>query len=256
MIYDFVFVVLVYRNVTDLEDFFKCFQLDNSKVIVVNSFYDIKSERQFKCVAQKNSADFISIPNKGYGYGNNRGCEFALRNYRFKYLVISNADIMIQRLSCDLINEKCVTAPKIRTLRGKLQNPFMPFYFSLFDKLKYYLFMKEKKQMIFCCCILSRFLRELYLLFFRSGKIYAAHGAFVILPFDVVNELYPIYNEEMFLFVEEEHLAQMARKKNIDIIYNSQIEVIHKEDGSVSDINNHFEITRDSYMKFFKYWYK
>ena len=95
MEYDFVFVVLVYRNTKDLEDFFCSLKVPYSKVVVVNSFFDDKTEQEFQSIAQRNRADFISVPNKGYGFGNNTGCRYALENYKFKYLVISNADIEI-----------------------------------------------------------------------------------------------------------------------------------------------------------------
>ena len=39
-VYDFVFVVLVYRNTADLHDFFAALKVANSKVVVVNSYYD------------------------------------------------------------------------------------------------------------------------------------------------------------------------------------------------------------------------
>ena len=92
MTYDFIFVVLVYRNTSDLIDFFASLKLERTKVIVVNSFYDEESEKQFKQISEINHADFLSVPNKGYGAGNNRGVEYALKHYDFKYLVISNAD--------------------------------------------------------------------------------------------------------------------------------------------------------------------
>ena len=88
MIYDFIFVVLVYRNTSDLVDFFASLKLERTRVIVVNSFYDEESELQFKQIAESNHAEFLSVPNKGYGAGNNRGVEYALKHYDFKYLVI------------------------------------------------------------------------------------------------------------------------------------------------------------------------
>ena len=63
MKYDFVFVVLVYRNTRDLKDFFSSLLLSAVKVIVVNSFYDEESECEFKNIAEANNADFLSVPN-------------------------------------------------------------------------------------------------------------------------------------------------------------------------------------------------
>lgn len=121
MKFDIVFVVLVYRNIRDLRDFFNSNEIPDSKTIVVNSFYDDESECEFKEIAESNQADFLSVPNKGYGAGNNRGIDYALSNYDFNYLIVSNADITISRFRKDLIDKfpNAVLAPKILTLNNK-----------------------------------------------------------------------------------------------------------------------------------------
>ena len=157
MKYDFVFVVLVYRNTQDLKDFFSSLLLSAVKVIVVNSFYDKESESDFKKIAEANNADFLSVPNKGYGAGNNRGVDYALAHYDFKYLVISNADICIEKMDlsafCGL--KKGIYAPSIHTLSGKQQNPHMPFHISLIDSIKYKCFMKNDWKTIMFFCALN-----------------------------------------------------------------------------------------------------
>lgn len=67
--YRVVFVVLVYRNTQDLRDFFKYIDIKDSHTIVVNSYYDEQTVIEFKKIALKAEADFISVPNKGYGAG-------------------------------------------------------------------------------------------------------------------------------------------------------------------------------------------
>ena len=37
----YVFVVLVYKNINVVKDFFKYFNIPDSKVILVNAFYDM-----------------------------------------------------------------------------------------------------------------------------------------------------------------------------------------------------------------------
>ena len=71
-IFDFVFVVLVYRNTQDLKDFFSSLNIPNSKVVVVNSFYNDETKSEFEQIAIDNGADFLNVENKGYGYGNKR----------------------------------------------------------------------------------------------------------------------------------------------------------------------------------------
>lgn len=121
--YDFVFVVLVYRNTNDLKDFFYHFCIENSKVIVVNSYYDDDSEKEFNQIADRYSADFISVPNKGYGAGNNVGVKWAIDHYQFDNIVISNADIIIEKMSASDIDPRYINAPDIKNKKGKQQNP-------------------------------------------------------------------------------------------------------------------------------------
>ena len=63
--YHFVIVVLVYRNIEVLRDFFVSLKLSDCRVIVVNSFFDNESLKECRDVALANNADFIPIENKG-----------------------------------------------------------------------------------------------------------------------------------------------------------------------------------------------
>lgn len=261
MVYDFVFVVLVYRNTRDLKEFFCNLTLPNAKVVVVNSFFDDMSERAFKDIANDNGADFISVPNKGYGAGNNRGCEYAINHYKFRYLIISNADIEVKKM--DIMNlepfSNGIVAPKTLTLAGKNQNPFMVRQHPCFDKIKNWAYRNSFHKVTFLFSIISRLEREIFLKIlypiFHNNRIYAAHGAFVIIPYKILLGLCPIYNEKMFLFVEEEHLGKLAKKNNIPIFYNPKIIISHKEDGSTGALDNSYKYVRDSFQIFYKYWY-
>lgn len=259
MVYDFLFVVLVYRNTDDLKDFLLSNELPNTKTIVVNSYYDDESEESFRKIAQDNGADFISIPNKGYGAGNNAGVDYALKKYDFKYLVISNADIMIEKLQMsDLKRHKdSIIAPKILNFSNKNQNPSLPFKPSIFvERIRYWIYSGNHNKMIWFYFAYSRLMKLVY--YYISGlrkKIFSAHGAFVIFPSSVVRLLYPIYNEEMFLFNEEEHLGRLALSKGIRTYYVPEIIVRHKEDGSMNLANiNEFEKLKQSYIVYYNYW--
>ena len=120
--FDFVYVVLTYRNTKDLSSFFINNTITDSKVIVVNSFYDKSTEVEFQRISNKNLADFINVENLGYGNGNNKGVEFAINNYEFKFLIISNPDVAIIKMDKKyLLNspKNIIYAPKIFTLKKK-----------------------------------------------------------------------------------------------------------------------------------------
>lgn len=262
MNFDFIFVVLVYRNINDLKEFFLHYSVKNSKVIVVNSFYDEESETAIKNIAFYNKADFISVPNKGYGFGNNRGCEYALKKYNFKYLVISNADIEIQKLQIQMLDgcDGKIVAPRLINKVGRNQNPSNPYSSS---KLHLFLmktaFLYNLRRMFVLFSIESR-LKKIYFqityAFTKKNKIFAPHGAFTIFSSSALKKLFPVYDENIFLFCEEPHLGNLAMKNNIPIVYKPQIEIYHKEDGSmrIASINT-FEKTKESFLKFYQRWY-
>lgn len=107
-----------------------------------------------------------------------------------------------------------IYAPSIHTLSGKQQNPHMPFHISLIDSIKYKCFMKNDWKSIMFFCALNKIFRIFFLSFFRyivGNRIYSAHGAFVVLPKQIIEKLVPLYDENVFLFTEEENLAMNAR---------------------------------------------
>jgi len=258
---DFISIVLVYRNTDDLKEFFANYALPNSKVVVVNSFYDDESELVFSKIAEDNNADFISVPNKGYGAGNNKGVEYALKNYDFKYLIVSNADIIIKDLNLSRVQQygDMIIAPEIRNANGKRQNPSVPFTPSRMKEHMHYWIVKGKHyKIIWFLFIWSRLNKIFYYVICKWKKtIFSAHGAFVIFPKEVLTRLVPLYNERMFLFNEEEHLGRLAASKGIKTCYAEDIKIYHKEDGSMKVANvNQMEQIGKSYLVYYDRWIK
>lgn len=241
--YKYIFVVLVYKNTDVLEDFFNSLTLTDSKVIVVNSFYDEQSEKKCKEVALNNSADYISVPNKGYGYGNNVGTQFVMEHYDYDFLVISNSDIVIKKIDTleKYRGESIIIAPKTTIKTGKHQNPDTPWELKfIYPMLSYAL--NHKNSLVYTLChIFTRLNREIFKLYSRIMKkekyqIFSAHGSFFIVPKPAVDALYPFFDNEMFLYNEEWYLALKARKHNIPVYYIPDIEVLHLEGASSSSI--------------------
>lgn len=257
--FDYIFIVLVYRNVSDLRSFFEKFKVQNSKVIVVNSYFDHVSDLEFKKISDKNDADYIRIENKGYGYGNNRGVQYALEKYCFRYLVISNADIEIVKFDIDLLGlDNCIIAPKIITLTGKNQNPYIPYKIYGALSFEYFACIHNLQFLLYFYYALNKLARVLFRLLnysFGVEEIYASHGSFMIVPFDVAKRLYPFYNEKMFLFAEEGHFAMLLRRNGVKTRYNPNIIILHKEDGSVKSLNQRlYDIKRQSIIEMYRYW--
>lgn len=264
MEYTCVFIVLTYKNTRDIETYLENFNVENSKIIIVNSFYDAFTAAAIKETALRYHCDFIDVENKGYGYGNNIGIRHAIDNYSFDYLIISNPDIEIKKFNLSFLNNNVdsIFAPKIITKDGRRQNPF--YYNNLFiiTALEYIFVKSNADVLLLIPYAINKVYREARLMLHKIFKlskerIYASHGSFLIIGKNALMRMFPIYNENMFLYIEEKHLAKLARSKGIVSYYVPNIEVLHKEDGSSDEISNANlrKIGNDSYREYFKYWH-
>jgi GT2 family glycosyltransferase len=259
-----IFVVLVYGNYKDLLNFNKSISLNNEDyhLVVVDSYKDDKTRNEGRNVCRILGASFLPIENRGYSYGNNQGVKYAQNNFDFDYLIISNPDIIIKRLEFEQIPLNSIMGPRILNKRGSDKNPHyykkssVDFYF-----LKKYAF-SEKKTFWFFSYLLGHKIKKICYDFFynnldkdRNICVYALHGSFLAMRKRTVDYLAPLFNEKMFLYSEENHLAELADKKNIAMIYNKDWIVSHSEDGS-GNFGNKFtqKHTIESLRVFFRTW--
>lgn len=241
-----VFVVLIYRNFRDLKNFLISVnnKVDDYIVVVVNAHYDDETDDQVHNIVDEDSnAVLIDAPNNGYSYGNNRGIEYSVNNYKFKYLIISNPDIEIKKFNLPKENLQAVIyGPVIKTLSGKDQNPFRPFVTRFGERFQYQVNKQGNYKFLVLRKGANKIFRELFLARFRrervdQKKVYSLHGSFVVFTYDAILKLGKVYYEKMFLFGEEELLAYRCKKHDIPMIMTKDVEVLHKEDGSMKLAN-------------------
>ena len=239
---DIVFVCLVYRLCDDIDDFVASVNkiTTNYKIILVNSYFNDESLVSIQNKAIKYDCDFISILNKGYGYGNNIGIKYAYDNFDFKYIIISNIDIVINKLNIKELDSlgSCVIGPFIKNLKGKNQNPYWPIRNLSSEGLIYYGLKNEKKWALLLSQGINRVIREIFLLYSRivlrrSFRVYALHGCFLIFPKAIIEEIGTmIFDEKMFLFYEEAYLANKLNLLSISRVLTKAVSITHSEDGS------------------------
>lgn len=238
--FKYVVVLLVYQNVADLIECIESIQrkIRFCKIIVVNAFYDEESYNLIKKAAKENNCDFINVENKGYSYGNNSGIQFAKEHYIFEYVIISNPDIIVKKFDDSHISGFDAIAPKIITASGKHQNPMIVRENRIAEYFIYWGFKKKKKLLLFAGIGINKVIRTCYqwimpLMNKNSYPIYAAHGSFVILSKKVLDKLKSVYDEMQFMFAEESVLAHKMKSNGLCTFYTNEIEVLHKEDGSI-----------------------
>ena len=261
--YNIVFVVLVYKNTDVLRDFFENLDFPQSKVIVVNSYYDNKSSLECKSVAKQYDADFIECENRGYGYGNNIGVSYAISRYSFKFLVISNSDVIIKDFKgLENINiDKAIMSPETKMLTGKRQNPDTPWKLPLLFEVTSIALRYDMSWLYTLTHIYTRLAREIFLVMNRITnkrvtKIFSPHGSFFIVTSSAIKELHPLFDDRMFLYNEEWYLAMKARLLSIPVYYCPFLKILHLE-GASSDTNKDafLKYNKQSYTIFYK-WLK
>lgn len=253
--YELVFVVLVYKNVEVLQQFFASLVLPYSyRVIVVNSFCNQETEEACRTLSLGYDADFISVPNKGYGAGNNIGSRYAMEHYQYRFLVLSNSDIIIRDIN--FLNQmddlKAVYAADVRMENGHRQNPHLPFRIGLYLNLLDLSYRWKSNVLMNVAFAFNRMLRELVVAWTKvnGGKkvrIFSAHGSFIILTYQAVSELSPIFHEDMFLYNEELYLAHRCKLLQIPVYYVPTLKVIHLEGASSTIQSNAWKNHEDSY---------
>jgi GT2 family glycosyltransferase len=210
-----------------------------SKAVVVNSFYDEATRASFEKLCTEKGCDFINVENKGYGTGNNVGIAHAVAHYGFKYLVVCNPDIIIWRMGSELLERKpspCIYGPEIMTMTGKRQNPCSVIYGPLRERLMRRFAAHPGNSFPFYLAIaINKFERIIFNLFFSRStrRVYSLHGSFLIFSAEALSLMGQPFDQRMFLFREEDHIARLSKKLGIEMIYFPKISVMHKEDGSV-----------------------
>lgn len=250
-----VFCVLVYKNNDDLQDFIKSVYKQcgcDFRIIVVNSYFDDSTMKRIENVATEYKCDFLNVNNNGYGAGNNKGIEYAFYKYDFSFLVVCNPDTIIRRFDISDIDDfkgsAKILAPNIVCASGKKQNPAIVKYNRSALNLIYFGYKNNKKLALYRGLAINK-IRRLFFLAKKNNNrkiIFQAHGSFVIFTKGALEKLVPVYDENIFLFCEEMDLAFKAKSNGIDTIYVPDIDIYHKEDGSMklSNLNLYNEIKK------------
>lgn len=253
--YELVFVVLVYRNIDVLRQFFSTLTLScGYRVIVVNSFFNQETEDACRALSDEYDADFISVPNRGFGAGNNRGCSYVMDHYRYRFLILSNSDVIIRDISClmQMEEQMAVYAADIRMENGHRQNPHLPFKVGLYLKLLDLSYKWKSNVLMNVAFAFNRVLRELVLAWTKMNggriiRIFSAHGSFIVMTYQASQVLNPIFHEGMFLYNEELYLAHRCRMLRIPVYYVPRLKIIHMEGASSTKQSNAWKNHEESY---------
>lgn len=254
--HDIGFVILNYNSFDDTKRLLNqliAFKIDNLKIVVVdnNSSKDGIEEIITEFSPIRNIHFIKNTDNSGYGAGNNIGIEY-LSQKGLRYIIISNPDVRIS--SADTIKsildsilqyKAAVVAPQIYNLNSELLNHNQRSRPSSKEIRKFRLKHQYYTRYIYYFLLII-------LIIIKGGnwkrvpkkikhdknislsEVYRVHGSFFMLDLNyfIKNNLYPIFDKNIFLFYEEYVIAEKVRKYNGKILVLDAISIIHEEDSS------------------------
>ena len=245
---DYKTTIQLLNNIKEFQSLDKIAVVDNNSTD--NSFNEIK-----KYIKKNKKDKFIDIiknfENKGYGSGINYGAKYLKKTIGDCYIVVSNADIIIysdediSKLISTFDSDTAVVAPIIKEHTGvsrgwKVPTPFQD---SLLNIIYIHKYLKPK---------LLFYKNEYYSE--KNIQVDAVSGCFFIINSKYLEQI-NYFDENIFLYYEENTLAQKLKKINKKTMINTQVEVFHNHSVTIDkNINKlkKYKILKKSQMYFQK----
>jgi len=220
-------IVIVDNKSTKLNEFEKLNGIKNDKIVILQT--------------EKNG---------GYSYGNNFGVKYLEKeNEKYDYLIISNSDIQVDEKAIDecinvFENQKDVgvVAPRmfnsnnipIRRSCWKIRTFWLDIIHS--TRVLELLFYRKLRQ--------GEYSKEDFVN--PKLEVEAISGAFFMIRYDIFKEI-GMFDENIFLFYEEDILAKKLKKKNYKTISLNNEKFIHYESHTIGKTFNYYEKMKQLY---------
>lgn len=246
-------IVLNYNTEEDTKKYvnqIKDFEILNKIVVVDNKSI---TENAFKKLLElkNDKIDVIqSDKNGGYSYGNNYALKYLEKdNENYDYIIISNPDININeeaiRECINKLEERkdvAVVAPRmfdkdnkpIRRSSWKIRTPKLDMIHS--TRLLEILFYKKLRK--------GEYSVEEY----KNSEleVEAISGAFFVIRYDVFKQI-NYFDEEVFLFYEEDILSSKIKKLGYKILSLNDIKFIHYESKTINKTHSYYKRVKQLY---------
>ena len=235
-----------YKTTIRLLDNIRDYKCINEIVVVDNNSSD-SSYKHLKDYKLNNLTIIKSDENKGYSSALNIGAKYLIEKYKELNLIISNSDIIIdgendlKELIKTLSNTNVVVAPNIiqdNTLSRGWHIPTTRD--DIFLNIVKYHETYYNKHMLYKD---DYYLKDI-------SKVEAVSGCFFLITSKHLEEI-NYFDENVFLYYEENILGFKTRKLKKNIVINNNIDVVHDHaksiDKSINRINKYKILKRSQY---------
>ena len=246
-------IVLNYNTEEDTKKYvnqIKDFEILN-KIVVVDNKSTTENAFEKLLELKNDKIDVIqSDKNGGYSYGNNYALKYLEKdNENYDYIIISNPDININeeaiRKCINKLEERkdvAIVAPRmfdkdnkpIRRSSWKIRTPKLDMIHS--TRLLEILFYKKLRK--------GEYSVEEY----KNSEleVEAISGAFFVIRYDVFKQI-NYFDEEVFLFYEEDILSSKIKKLGYKILSLNDIKFIHYESKTINKTHSYYKRIKQLY---------
>jgi len=247
-----VFIIVNYRDVNTtlrLINNIKDYKIIDEIIVVDNASKD-NSVKKLNSLNIKKLTVLESEENKGYSAGLNIGCRYAINKYKKCNLIISNSDIIIdsendlKELINTLSDNYVIVAPNILENNKLSRGWHIP---SPMDDIKQNLLITGSRY-------LDKKLRysESYYSK-RLTKVDTVSGCFFLITSTHLENI-DYFDENVFLYYEENIFGIKTRKLKKSIVINNEVDVVH--DHSVTINKNLKRIKKYNILKKSQYYFE
>lgn len=250
-------VAAIIVNYNDVEDTIRFvneitnYNIINRIVVVDNMSTTIGAFEKLKQLASSKVKVLQADKNGGYDYGNNFGIKYLQQqNEEYDYMIISNPDIEVEEkaiIHCLKVLEEnskiAVCAPRMFNREEK------PIRRSSWKIRTFGLDVIHS----------TRLLEVLFYKVLRNGeyseeeykkevlKVEAIAGAFFIIRYKVLKDI-GLFDDKVFLFYEEDILAQKIKEKGLDVVSLNSEKFIHYESQTIGRTLTYYKKMKQLYI--------
>lgn len=225
-------VTCIILNYNDAEttlgllDYIKDFDSIDQILIVDNCSID-NSLRKLQSHASKKISVIETPKNGGYGYGNNYGMRYAIKNFGSDYLIIANPDVFFENEAIEKFKDFLDYHNEYAIVTGCQQG----------KKSHGWKEVNVVGDLLYNSIILNKIFnpREYSLEYFTDpySDVYAVPGCFFMIKTFAMEDI-GFYDEDFFLFEEEKVIAKKLKAKGWKSAVLNDVEYVHNHSVSIS----------------------
>lgn len=247
-------IIVNYNDVDDTEKYVNTitkYDVINRIVVVDNQSTTAGTFETLKKLESEKVKVIQSEKNGGYDYGNNFGIRYLQNlNEEYDYYIISNPDISVTEEAIKHCLEVAENDSKIGVIAPRMFNKDNnPIRRSSWKMRTFWLDVVHS----------TRVLEMIFYKILRNGEysskdyekeileVEAISGAFFVIKAKVLNEI-GLFDEEVFLFYEEDILAKMLSEKKYKTISLNSEKFIHYESQTIGKTFNYYKKMRQLFI--------